>query len=76
MSVRTVLERGTTPPQWGLPGGRIHAHYSLRQLTGGTVILTARCGQVAIADDVEPHDIEPTCRRCKARTDTRGAVIR
>jgi hypothetical protein len=71
-SVRATLERGTTPPQWGLPGGRIHAHYSLRQIGRGTVILTAMCGQVAIADDVAPHAIGPTCRRCKAQT--RGAI--
>ena len=58
-------ETGAMPRQWSHPGGRIHAHYSTRQL-GTTVILTAQCGVVGNLADITGHNIGPTCRRCRA----------
>ncbi len=62
---------GVMPRQWGTPAGaRIHAQHSYRQIAGGTVLLTAMCGQVANLADVTGHALEPTCKRCRHLNDT------
>jgi hypothetical protein len=54
----------------GISRGRIHRLYSFRQIGTGrhgwpVVLLTADCGAVLNMEDVSPHDIGPTCKRCK-----------